>query len=148
LTNLEEGNLTLLPLSKFEMLEDESRLRIFSRTTADLDNLKERMPGVKKTEIMTAVRGPQRRVTKREKSERRKRDRNMKEKVETPKTWKFSFKNYRVVELRQAAVERGLSDVGIKKDLLERLDADEEVRFSQAMEEYERAVQELEQASS
>ncbi len=71
-----------------------------------------------------------------------------KPKAETPKPWQVNFKSYRVIAWRQAAVERGSSDQGVKQDLVARLELDEEVRFSrQPMEEYERAVQELEQAS-
>jgi len=83
---------------------------------------------------MTARRGRERRYSPTEQAARRRQARI----IEAPRPWKISFKNYRVIDLQQAALERGLSKDGLKKDLIERLETHEDTRFAQALENYNR----------
>jgi hypothetical protein len=54
----------------------------------------------------------------------------------------INFKTYRVPDLKRIAQSSGLSDQGLKKDLVERLEAHHEIQFSKDMEDYEKAMRE------
>ncbi|CZT49671.1 uncharacterized protein RSE6_10551 [Rhynchosporium secalis] len=130
------GNIRLAPMTDPDANE---QIKIFEYTHArTLISLKPFFPELKPLNLMRYSRGPKKRLKSPE-------DTGggvlypdealLLSKPELPK--RVSFKRYRLPELRQAALDLGLSNKGQKKDLIPRLETEEKALFREEMREYQ-----------
>jgi hypothetical protein len=137
------GDLSLSPVSEKNLNKwDLANLRL---DKSILHKLKARNPEIQHVETLNLVRGNKMPLTRYQKADLKRLE--AKKKLDLllsvpQKPTNINFKTYRVPDLRRIAQSCGLCDRGLKKDLVERLEAHHEIQFAKDMEDYEKAMRE------